>query len=146
MPEKRNLKNSQARLTTRPLDTIQEVLSYHAQAIQFFYKDGQAIAISFSLLVNGNELHFRLPARIRNVELRLYGKKELTATQKKQAYITAWANIRDWISAQIALIETGMVKAEEVFLPYLLNQENLTLFEAMEHRQFLLTSGEGERQ
>lgn len=142
MPEKRNLKNSRARLTTRPMDTIQEILSYHANSIQFYYRDGQAIAISFSMFASGNELHFRLPARIRSVELHLYGKKELTATQKKQAYITAWANIRDWIAAQIALIETGMVKAEEVFLPYLLNQENLTLFEAMEHRQFLLTSGE----
>ena len=93
--------------------------------------------------ISGREVSFRLPARIREVEIRLYGKDaKLNETQKKQAYITAWANIRDWVTAQIALIETGMVKAEEVFLPYLLNDRNLTLFETMQERQFLLGSGE----
>jgi hypothetical protein len=135
----RKLKNHSARLTTKPLETIQEQLSYVASSVQFFYKDGQAVAISFSMQINGHDVHFRLPARIREVEIKLYGKSaNLTEQKKKQAYVTAWANIRDWIAAQIAMIETGMVKPEEVFLPYMLNQENLTLFEAMEKRQFLL--------
>ena len=143
MEKKRPLKNYSARLTTKPLDTIQEQLSYHASSVQFHYKDGQAIALNFSMMINGNEVSFRLPARVRMVEIRLYGEKtRLNETQKKQAYVTAWANIRDWVSAQIALIETGMVKAEEVFLPYLLNDQKLTLFESMQERQFLLGSGE----
>ncbi len=144
MPEKkRPLKNYSARLTTKPLDTIQEQLSYHATSVQFHYKDGQAIALNFSMQISGREVSFRLPARIHEVEIRMYGKDtKLNETQKKQAYVTGWANIRDWVSAQIALIETNMVKPEEVFLPYLLNENNLTLFESMEQRQFLLESGE----
>jgi hypothetical protein len=140
--KKRPLKNYTARLTTKPLETIQEELAHHASSVQFYYKDGQAIALNFSMQLHGHEVSFRLPARVREVEIRLYGKGSLSATQKKQAYVTAWANIRDWVISQIAMIETGMVKPEEVFLPYMLNQENLTLFEAMEQRQFLLESGE----
>jgi hypothetical protein len=137
--KKRNLKNYTARLTTKPLENIQEQLSYVASSVQFFYKNGQAVAISFSMIINGHDVSFRLPARIREVEIKLYGKSSnLTDQKKKQAYVTAWANIRDWISAQIAMIETGMVKPEEVFLPYMLNHEGLTLFESMEKRQFLL--------
>lgn len=140
--KKRPLKNYSARLTTKPLEVIQEQLSYHASSVQFHYKDGQAIALHFSMQISGRDVSFRLPARIREVEIRLYGKTaKLNETQKKQAYITAWANIRDWVAAQIALIDTGMVKAEEVFLPYLLNQSNLTLYESMEKQQFLLGSG-----
>lgn len=144
MPEKkRPLKNYSARLTTKPLETIQEQLSYHASSVQFHYRDGQAIALNFSMQINGHEISFRLPARIREVEIRLYGKDtKLNNIQKKQAYVTAWANIRDWVSAQIAMIDTGMVKAEEVFLPYLLNASNLTLFESMEKQQFLLERGD----
>ena len=116
--KERPLKNYRARLTTKPLETIQEQLSYHASSVQFHYRDGQAVALHFSMHISGHEVSFRLPARIREVEIRLYGKDtRLNDTQKKQAYVTAWANIRDWVTAQIALIDTGMVKAEGVFYP-----------------------------
>jgi hypothetical protein len=75
------------------------------------------------------------------VERLLYGKKDLTETQKEQAYKTAWANIRDWITAQMALLDTGMVKPEEIFLPYMQDTQGVTLFERMEEQGFLLPSG-----
>ena len=36
-----------------------------------------------------------------------------------QAYRVAWRNILDWVQAQMALLEIGMAKMEEVFLPYM---------------------------
>jgi hypothetical protein len=59
----------------------------------------------------------------------------------EQAYRVAWRNILDWVQAQMALLEIGMAKMEEVFLPYMLDQQCHTLFERMEQRGFLLDSG-----
>lgn len=142
MPEKR-LKNASARLTTRPIDTIQEALASHgAKQINLDYEDGQAVAIIFVLEIGGQRHGFRMPARVENVLVKLYGKRRIyTETQKKQAYVTAWACIRDWITAQLALIDIGLVKMEEVFLPYMLIAEKSTVFDLYEQQQFLLKSG-----
>jgi hypothetical protein len=121
-------------------DAIQKTLASHkARQIILDYDDGRVVAISFSIEINGVICPFRLPARIENVEKILYpGRRNLTTAQKDQAYRTAWANIRDWISSQMAMIDTGMVQPAEVFLPYLIGQGGQTLFETMVERQFLL--------
>jgi hypothetical protein len=62
-----------------------------------------------------------------------------------QAYRVAWRNILDWVQAQMALLEIGMAKMEEVFLPYMQDRQGLTFFERMEERGFLLESGKGEK-
>jgi hypothetical protein len=41
----------------------------------------------------------------------------------------------------MALLEIGMAKMEEVFLPYMQDREGVTFFERMEQRGFLLDSG-----
>ncbi len=40
----------------------------------------------------------------------------------------------------MALIDTGMVKFEEVFLPYMLDRSGKTYFETLEPKHFLLES------
>lgn len=126
---------------------IQKTLATHkVQEVKFLYEkdgSGRIEGIEFTIDINGIFYPFRLPARVRNVEIVMYGKRPLTQTQKDQAYRTAWANLRDWISSQCAMIDTGMVKPEEVFLPYMIEKSgNRTFFEAMTENQFLLPSGE----
>jgi hypothetical protein len=58
-----------------------------------------------------------------------------------QAYRVAWRNILDWVQAQMALLEIGMARMEEIFLPYMLDSQGHTFFERMEQRGFLLDSG-----
>ena len=41
----------------------------------------------------------------------------------------------------MALLEIGMAKMEEVFLPYMLDRQGVTFFERMEQQGFLLDSG-----
>jgi hypothetical protein len=55
-----------------------------------------------------------------------------------QAYRTAWKNIHDWVDAQMALLETEMVRLEEVFLPYMTDSTGRSVFERMESQAFLL--------
>ena len=44
--------------------------------------------------------------------------------------MTAWRNARDWVLAQLALVECCDVPVEQVFLPYLTNRDGQTLYEA----------------
>ena len=56
----------------------------------------------------------------------------------KKAEAIAWHICKTWLEAQITLINLEQAKLEEVFLPYLVMPSNKTMFETMEHNQFLL--------
>ena len=43
------------------------------------------------------------------------------------------------------MIDTEMVKLEEIFLPYMAGQDGKTYFEILEHRGFMLPSGKSEK-
>jgi hypothetical protein len=126
----------------RIFEVIRNCLTSHnAKQIVFEYNEtGRVKMIIFSLEIAGVLHGFKLPARVDHVERILYPNhaSSLTQTQKEQAYRTAWANIRDWITAQMALIDTQMVKPEEVFLPYMVARDGRTYYEVLEQQQFLL--------
>ena len=67
------------------------------------------------------------------------------AKRRQQARRTAWRILKVWVQGQIALVQTGMVDIEEVFLPYMLSRQgDRTLYAALSDRHFtnldLLTS------
>ena len=56
----------------------------------------------------------------------------------------AWRIVKDWVEAQMALLATGMVELEEIFLPYMLSGDR-TLYQVLTERGFrALPSGGGE--
>ena len=60
----------------------------------------------------------------------------------EQAQRTAWRILKDWIEAQMALLETGMAQMEEVFLPYMLTGDQ-TLYKTLAEGGFkALPSGD----
>lgn len=145
------IKNARAEMALPKIfDIITKTLVAHkARSINYAYDANARVeALEFTIHINKREVPFRLPARVANVEKILYPNQQpnrLTKSQKEQAYRVAWANIRDWITAQCALIDTGMVKSEEVFLPYLIGNRGTTLYEELERSQFLLPApGESE--
>lgn len=128
----------------RIFEAIQKALvSHKAKYVTYGYENERITSVEFVIDINGREYPFRLPARIENVQKIMYpGRRFLSETQKTQIYRTAWANIRDWIGAQMAMIDTGMVRPEEIFLPYMVANDGRTFFEVMNENQFLLPSGE----
>lgn len=132
-------------------DKIQYILSVNgANKIMFDYKEGKVIAITFSLDIDGNQMGFILPALVENVTEILYGglngwgkPKQITPLNREQAYKTAWANIRDWIDAQLALVQTRQAKIQHIFLPYLIMKGGRTLAETIESNPSLLL-GDGK--
>lgn len=99
---------------------------------------GQPTGIAFAIENNGVTQGFVLPANIDGV-LAVF-KKQNIKIDKQQAERTAWRNVRDWILAQMAFIESGNVQMDEIFLPYLTDGKK-TLYEAYKSGQLLLGGG-----
>ena len=58
----------------------------------------------------------------------------------QQANRTAWRIIKEWVQAQMALVETEMVTVEEVFLPYMLTGRQ-TLCQALSNGELKMLPG-----
>jgi hypothetical protein len=128
-------------------DKISRILAENgAKKVMFDYSnDGKMEAISFAIEIEGQLSGFKLPAMVENVTEIMFGgedrhgnKKKVTDAQREQAYKTAWANVRDWIDAQVAMITTKQVKIEQVFLPYMVMKDGNTLYENMKNQNLLL--------
>ncbi len=146
----------------KPLDRIfaelqQTLASHGAKHIAYGYgDDGKVHGVEFAVTVHDHRIRVKLPARIEQAQAvlkrqwdegRISHKRGREHTYGyEQAYRVAWRNILDWVQAQMALLEIGMAKMEEVFLPYMLDREGRTLFERMEQRGFLLDSGKRQEE
>jgi len=127
-------------------NAIEKTLATHGakQIVRDYDNQGKITAIAFVVGTKNGDLAIRLPARFDKVE-RIF-QEQGVRYKPEQPYRTAWATIRDWVDAQMALIDWEMVKPEEVFLPYAINRSGKTFFEVMENQNFQLGSGtqEGE--
>jgi len=131
---------------------IQALLAKHgAKAVMIEYgADGGVEALSFKIRRGEDSLGFSLPIEpdaVLKVLKRQYGSGQLRSHQaspdREQAVRVAWRILKDWVEAQMAILETEMVTMEQIFLPYLLTGENKTLYQMMLARGFYLTGGEG---
>ena len=109
--------------------------------------EGHVSALMFSLSTPDGELPIRLPVDADatcEVLRRQYDNREIERrfTTKDHARRVAWRIVKDWLEAQVWLVETEMAKMEEILLPYLMVEKDRTLYEAMKERHFLLRPGE----
>jgi hypothetical protein len=123
---------------SRTVSEIQNKLAKAgARQILNEYGDGGVVtALSFRIQTRFGEMAFRLPANIHAVREVL--RKEFPRSRKAwdKAPDVGWRILKDWMEAQLALIATGMVTVEQVFLPYLQDNRGETLYEAIEHKRF----------
>jgi hypothetical protein len=133
---------------------IQRLLSnYNVQAMMTEYDGRNVSAVSFKLEIDGKMMSFKLPCNWRAVQ-QIFIKKNhniknthgrwenLIDGSDEQAIRTAWRVIKDWIEAQLALVEINMVTLPQVFLPYFIMKDGRTLAEKIvADPAFLLGSG-----
>ena len=120
------------------LGEIQGALASHgARKIMVDYDErGQPDCVTFALLMPEGLRGFRLPANVDGV-LAVFARQKVKAADG-QAERTAWRNVRDWVLAQMAIIEAGQVEVDQVFLPYLTDNQGRTLYEAYRDGQLAL--------
>ena len=127
--------------TTVPAErTVAEIQSKLAKAgahqILHEYESGTVSALSFRINTKFGEMAFRLPANISAVEAVLRKGRRPFKPMTEQAARVGWRILKDWVEAQLALIETGMVSVEQVFLPYAQNSAGQTVYEALLEKKF----------
>lgn len=111
--------------TTIPVEKTASEISQlltraRANAIMTEYDDGTLTALSFRIRTEFGVLTFRLPAQVEAVSLLLHRSRAvpLKFRTREQAARVAWRFIKDWLEAQLMMTQAGLVKVEQVFLPY----------------------------
>ncbi len=110
-----------------------------ASSVLVEYQAGKVSSVSFALIVGETRVPFRLPCRWQAVERILKSSKRKPRRNdswESWARRVSWRQILRWVEAQLALVETGMVKAQEVFLPYACVGDQ-TMYQVIEQKQFL---------
>lgn len=123
------------------LGAIQGQLVKHgAKKIMQDYDDqGHITALSFLVDTPGGLRGIRLPANVEAVYKVLIRQK--VKCDREQAERVAWRIVKDWVEAQMAILESEMVQMDEIFLPYMVNNSGQTLFQAYRNNQLMLEGG-----
>ena len=104
----------------------------NAQAVMCEYANGVVSHISFRMDTQHGVMTFRLPANSAGV-LRAMQKSKVPRSKctKEQAARVAWRIVKDWVEAQLAIIEAEMATMAEVFLPYAQQTNGKTLYQTL---------------
>lgn len=126
----------------KSLGEIQEALAGHgARQIMLEYDgEGRPTGVTFAIEPPGGRRGFMLAANIDGV-MEIFQRQKVKG-DRAQAEKTGWRNLRDWVLAQMAIIEAGMADMEEVFLPYLTDGRGNTVYGLYQSGRLALGQGE----
>ncbi len=128
----------------KTVSEIEYILVKHkAKSIMKNY-DGETITgLSFLIDTGSQQLPVILPVKIDEClkvlkkEKRENPRKQIKDT-REQAERVAWRILKDWVEAQMALLDIEMVRFEEIFLPYIETEGGKTIYQRLKEKQFLL--------
>lgn len=125
---------------------IEEILTkYGVTKIWKDFNNGYVEGISFILPISGNDIPFKLPFRWQSIKALAVGGKtgyKKTADEEQARRVAARMVLR-WVEAQFALIEVGMAEVQEVFLPYVMVNQEQTLYNRIKESGGLLALQSG---
>lgn len=128
----------------KTVSEIEYILMKHkAKSIMKTY-DGESITgLSFLIDTGMQQIPVRLPVKVDEcLEVLKQEKKNSPRSNIKatmeQAERVAWRILKDWVEAQMALLDIQMVRFEEIFLPYIETGNGQTIYERLEEKQFLI--------
>ena len=109
-----------------------------ASEIMMVYDSGTVTGISWRINTPNGVLPFRLPVdevAVDAVLTRQYhrGQVPRAAMRDGQPRRIAWRILKDWVEAQMALLETEMVTLDQIFLPYMLVGKDESLYQRLTH-------------
>ena len=114
---------------------IQQVLVKHgAMKIVTDYEGQSPKAVTFCLMINNKMVGYSLPANYSGVlkSMKKSPKVPRRLLTEEQALRVSWRIIKDWVEAQMALVEAELADIPEVFLPYALTKNGNTLYKEIQ--------------
>ena len=129
---------------SRSINEIQNILVAHgAKHILLDYDDGQPSGLAFIVTTAYGDMPFKLPANIERVWAVLNKQRVRSRVKPEMASRVAWRILKDWVRAQMAILETDMVTIDQVFLPYMqVGNNGKILYEVMLDHHLQLPSGQ----
>lgn len=128
----------------KTVSEIEYILMKHkAKSIMKNYEGESITGLSFLIDTGIQQIPVRLPVKVDEClkvlkkEKRENPRKQIKDT-REQAERVAWRILKDWVEAQMALLDIEMVKFEEIFLPYIEISSGQTIYQALEKQQFRL--------
>lgn len=127
---------------------VQEILARAgASGVATEYTDGRPVAVAFRATTPFGPREFVLPIHRDKVLAVLRRQKvQPKYLTLDQAERVAWRIVKDWVEAQLAIIQTEMVTLDQVMLPYMRTDGGETVFERYQRNQLLLEPGSGVSQ
>jgi len=131
---------------SKTVSEINVILQTHgARSVTTNYDDaGQIESLSFEIKTPHGVAFVKLPVNPDAVlkVMQRYGSHVPSRLQnREQAIRVAWRILKDWVSAQCAILDTEMVCMEEVFLSYIQTQSGQTVFQVFESRNMIAQKG-----
>lgn len=120
------------------LGEIQGILVRHGarKVLQDFDAEGRPEALSFMIETPLGVSGITLPAKVDAVLDVMQQQK--VKCDRNQAERVAWRIVKDWVEAQMALLESAQVEMDQIFLPYMTNARGQTLYELYRCNQQML--------
>lgn len=127
----------------KTVSEIEYILMKHkAKSIMKNYEGETITAMSFLIDTDSRQIPVKMPVKIDEClkvlqKEKQSGSKNIKAT-REQAEKVAWRILKNWVEVQMALLDVEMVTLQEIFLPYIVDQNGQTVYEKLERRRFLL--------
>ena len=133
----------------KTVSEIEHILVQHkAKSILKNYEGEELKSLSF--IINNGEMDIpvQLPVKIDECLAVLKAEKKAGTKNikdtREQAERVAWRILKDWLLAQVALLDINMVKITEIFMPYIVGIDGKTLYEKLEENNFVLLDKQGK--
>lgn len=129
--------------TSRSIAEMQAMLGAHgAIAVAIRYTDREPSGLSFTIDTPLGPRAFTLPVNVDGVwkvlredpKVRKAGRRY---TERDHAARVAWRVAKDWLAAQLAIIDANMASLDQVMLPYLHVEGERTLYDAFRAKDLL---------
>lgn len=120
---------------------IQQILVSHgATKIVTDYSKGIPTSVTFCVELKGQIVGFSLPARYQGVLHAMKNDRKVPRrlVTDEQAVKVSWRIIKDWVEAQMALVEAELAELAEVFLPYAITKDGITLYNHIDTERLLM--------
>lgn len=132
---------------------IQKMLAQHgARSIMTDWEEGEISSLTFNIALPGGNFAFRLPVDANGVYAALQAEQRkgrlpgLSASKitRDHARRVAWRILKDWLEAQLALIQSKQATLEQVMFPHLLNADGQTIYAQFAATKFQAALPEGK--
>jgi hypothetical protein len=128
-------------------ECIARLAQHGASAIGITYDMFKPTGLHFQITTPYGPRTFALPVNVRGTHKALQeayrrGRVAHRYTELDQAERVAWRVLKDWLEAQLALIEAGVADMAQVMLPYMQGDDGLTVWQRyLEREQAAIEAG-----